>query len=98
MMSPGQILFIIILMPLLALLMCSFAVTISTCWSSVKSANQFSTAIVMLPLMLLLNSGQVILRSNKIMILVVVILMMVDALTFYIGSRVFQREKLVSTL
>ncbi|HIE30285.1 TPA: hypothetical protein EYP66_23740 [Candidatus Poribacteria bacterium] len=64
-MSPGQILFIIILMPLLALFTCSFAVIISTRWSSVKSANQFSTIIVMFPLMLLFNFGPMILPSNK---------------------------------
>lgn len=97
-MPPGLVLFIIILMPLLALLMCSFAVIISTRWSSVKSANQFSTIIVMFPLMLLFHSGQLILRSNKIMILVLAILVVLDAFTFYIGSRVFQREKLISTL
>ncbi|MFQ6040753.1 MAG: ABC transporter permease subunit [Candidatus Poribacteria bacterium] len=97
-MAPGQILFIIILMPLLALLMCSFAVTISTRWSSVKSANQFSTIIALFPLMFLFNFGPVILPSNKIMILVVATLVIVDALAFYIGSRVFLREKLVSTL
>jgi len=98
MMSPGQILFIIVLMPLLALLMCSFAVIISTRWSSVKSANQFSIAIAMFPLMLLFNFGPVILPSNKIMILIVATLMVVDAFTLYIGSRVFQREKLLLTL
>jgi len=98
MILPGQILFIIILMPLLTVLMCSFAVIISTRWSSVKSANQFSIPIVTFPLVFLFNFGQVILRSNKIMILIVAILVMLDALTFYIGSRVFQREKLISTL
>ena len=97
-MPPGQILFIIILMPLLALFMCSFAVIISTRWSSVKSANQFSMTIGMFPLILFFNFGPVILPSNKIMILVVAILVVVDSLTFYIGSRVFQRENLVSTL
>ena len=92
----GQILFIIILMPSLALFMCSFASIISAWASSVKSASQLA-AFIILPIIFFFQFyGASIIRSYNIMALVAIGIIAIDVLTVYIGSRIFQREKLIS--
>ena len=92
----GQILFIIILMPLLALLMCSFVVIISARASSVKSAGQFA-GFLMLPIIFFFQfRGASIMRSHNTMALTVTVIAAINALALYFGSRIFQREKLIS--
>jgi len=92
----GQILFIIILIPLLALLMCSFVVIISARASSVKSAGQFA-GFLMLPMIFFFQfRGSSILRSHNTMALTLTVVITIDVLALYLGSRIFQREKLIS--
>jgi len=90
-----QILFIIILMPSLALFMCSFVVVISAWASSVKSAGQLA-GFLMLPIIFFFQfRGAAIMRSHKMMALVATVIIAIDALTLFLGSRIFQREKLI---
>jgi len=92
----GQILFIIILMPSLALFMCSFASIISAWASSVKSASQLAAFLIIPIIFFFQFYGASIIRSHNIMTLVAIGIIAIDVLTLYIGSRIFQREKLIS--
>ena len=92
----GQILFIIILMPSLALFMCSFVVIISARASSVKSASQLA-GFLMLPIIFFFQfRGASVMRSHDTMMLTATIIVAIDVLTLYLGSRLFQRERLIS--
>lgn len=94
----GQILFVVILIPLIGLLMCSVVVMISARLSSVKSAGQISGFAIIPFILFFQNAGPAIMRSNEKMVLTVATLAVIDALMLYIGSRTFQREKLISSL
>lgn len=92
----AQTLFIMILVPSIALLMCSFASIISAWASSVKSASQLS-AFLILPIIFFFQfCGAPIMRSHNMMALVATGIIAIDVLALYLGSRVFQREKLIS--
>jgi len=92
----GQILFIIILMPSISLFMCSFVVIISARASSVKSAGQLA-GFLMLPIIFFFQfRGSLIMRSHNTMALTATVIITIDALALYLGSRIFQREKLIS--
>jgi ABC-type Na+ efflux pump permease subunit len=93
-----QILFIAVLIPAMALLMCSLAVIVSARSSSVKGAGQI-TAFIIIPLIIFFqNAGSAIMRSGVRMIITLIIVAGIDAFTLYVGSRIFQREKLISSL
>lgn len=93
-----QILFIIILMPSLALFMCSSVAIVSAWASSVKSAGQLAAFLVVPIILFFQFRGASIMRSHNMMALVATGIVAIDVLTLYVGSRIFQREKLISTL
>lgn len=94
----GQILFVVVLIPLIALLMCSLVVIVSARSSSAKGAGQVVGFIIVPLVIFFQNAGPAIMRSDTKMILTAATIVGIDVLNLYVGSRVFQREKLISSL
>lgn len=94
----GQILFVAGLIPVMAPMMCSFAVIISALSSTVKGASQMSSFIIIPFILFFQKVGFKIMASSTKMLLAIVIMAGVDVLMLYVGSRIFKREKLISSL
>jgi ABC-type Na+ efflux pump permease subunit len=94
----GNIIFIAALIPVIALMMCALASIVSTLSSTVKGAAQITSFVIIPFIIFFQRSGSKIMASDTSMLLTIAIIGGVDALMLYIGSRIFQREKLISSL
>jgi len=94
----ASILFIVALIPVISLMMCSLAAIVSTLSSTVKGAAQITSFIIIPFIVFFQKVGPRIMASERSMIFTIAIIGAMDVLMLYTGSRVFRRERLIASL